>query len=68
MLNINKEKLCSNCFKPIKSEPCCYCGYKKTTGRVDAGVLPVGAILKERYSIGGVLGKGALGLHIRRMI
>lgn len=62
MLNINKEKLCSNCFRVIKAEPCCYCGYKKTTSKSDAGVLPVGTLLKERYSIGRVLGKGGFGI------
>lgn len=62
MLNINGKKLCSNCFNRIKSEPCPDCGYKKNTYRPDVGILPVGTMLKGRYSVGCVLGKGGFGV------
>ncbi len=62
MLNINGKKICSNCFSPIKSEPCPCCGYKKSSYRPEAGVLPVGSVLSGRYSVGLVLGKGGFGV------
>lgn len=54
--------LCDNCFEHQEKVPCFFCGYKKETYHPDVGVLPVGTILKERYHIGKVLGKGGFGV------
>lgn len=61
-MNDNGRKLCNNCFRQIKTEPCMYCGYKKSSYRPEAGILPVGTVLKKRYCIGEVLGKGGFGV------
>ena len=55
-------KLCNNCFGEIKNEPCPNCGYIKTQYRQEAGVLPVGTTLKQKYIIGSVLGRGGFGI------
>lgn len=61
-MNIKGKKLCDNCFAEIKNEPCEKCGYKKLKYRPDVGVLPVGTVLKQKYHIGKVLGKGGFGI------
>ena len=61
-MNDNGRKICNNCFQQIKTEPCKYCGYKKSAYRPEAGILPVGTVLKKRYCIGEVLGKGGFGV------
>lgn len=61
-MNDNGRKICNNCFRQIKTEPCKYCGYKKSAYRPEAGILPVGTVLKKRYCIGEVLGKGGFGV------
>lgn len=61
-MNDNSRKICNNCFRQIKTEPCKYCGYKKSAYRPEAGILPVGTVLKKRYCIGEVLGKGGFGV------
>ena len=61
-MNIKGKKLCDNCFSEIKNEPCQNCGYKKNQYRPEVGVLPVGTILKNKYHIGTVLGKGGFGI------
>ena len=61
-MNDNGRKICNNCFRQIKTEPCKYCGYKKSVYRPEAGILPVGTVLKKRYCIGEVLGKGGFGV------
>ena len=64
-MNDNGRKICNNCFRQIKTEPCKYCGYKKSAYRPEAGILPVGTVLKKRYCIGEVLGKGGFGVTYR---
>ena len=59
---VNGRKICDNCFLPYENEPCGNCGYKKSDYRPDIGTLPVGTILKQRYSIGLVLGRGGFGV------
>ena len=61
-MNIKGKKLCDNCFYDIKNEPCSNCGYKKSQYRPEAGILPVGTVLKQRYHIGLVLGRGGFGV------
>lgn len=61
-MNIKGRKLCDNCFLEIKGEPCKECGYKKTQYKPEIGVLPVGTVLKQKYHIGKVLGKGGFGI------
>ena len=61
-MNIKGKKICDNCFSPCKKEPCEICGYKKSNYRPEIGILPVGTVLKHRYSIGCVLGKGGFGV------
>ncbi len=54
--------MCDSCFREIKSEPCEYCGYKKIMYKPDVGILRIGTVLKKRYIIGEVLGKGGFGV------
>ena len=61
-MNIKGRKICDNCFTDIKNEPCNVCGYKKTQYRQEVGVLSVGTVLKKRYHIGAVLGRGGFGI------
>lgn len=61
-MEINEAKVCGSCFKVIKDEPCPYCGYSKKEYRTTISELPVGTVLKERYNIGMVLGKGGFGV------
>lgn len=61
-MEINGAKVCSSCFKVIKDEPCPYCGYSKKEYRTTISELPVGTVIKERYNIGMVLGKGGFGV------
>ena len=67
-MNDNGRKICNNCFRQIKTEPCKYCGYKKSAYRPEAGILPVGTVLKKRYCIGEVLGKGGFGVTYKQLI
>ena len=61
-MNIKGKKLCDNCFWNLKNEPCSNCGYKKSQYHPEAGILPVGTVLKQRYHIGMVLGRGGFGV------
>lgn len=61
-MNIKGKKICDNCFYDIKNEPCSNCGYKKSQYHPEAGILPVGTVLKQRYHIGLVLGRGGFGV------
>lgn len=61
-MNIKGKKLCDNCFAEIKNEPCEKCGYKKSKYKQEIGVLAVGTVLKQRYHIGKVLGRGGFGI------
>ncbi len=61
-MNIKGKKLCDNCFAEIKNEPCEKCGYKKSKYKQEIGVLVVGTVLKQRYHIGKVLGRGGFGI------
>ena len=64
-MNIKGKKICDNCFSPCKKEPCEHCGYKKSSYHPEIGILPVGTVLKQRYCIGLVLGKGGFGVTYR---
>ena len=61
-MNIKGKKLCDNCFCDLKNEPCRNCGYKKSQYHPEVGILPVGTILKQRYHVGMVLGRGGFGV------
>lgn len=62
MPRINRKKRCANCFSEIRTEPCPKCGYSKNTAAADAGALPRGARLAEKYIVGGVIGRGGFGI------
>ena len=61
-MNLKGKRICDNCFTEIKSEPCKTCSYKKSLYHPEPGILPVGTILKHRYHIGQVLGRGGFGI------
>ncbi len=62
MISTNGRKLCENCFEEIASEPCSHCGYSAGKGSSDHIVLPCGSLLKGRYYIGRIMGKGGFGI------
>ena len=54
---------CINCFMPIGGASVCpYCGFEPEKARKYTGVLPAFSILRDRYLIGRVLGKGGFGI------
>lgn len=61
-MNLKGKRICDNCFTEIKSEPCKICSYKKSLYHPEPGILPVGTVLKHRYHIGQVLGRGGFGI------
>src|SRR5262245_3419464 len=57
--------LCPSCFAPVSAGrlPCSACGFHgaEPQARKD-GELTLGAVLRERYAIGRVLGRGGFGI------
>lgn len=54
---------CPNCFSPLKGQEVCpCCGYDISKEKKYIGILPSFTILKERYLIGRVLGRGGFGI------
>lgn len=54
---------CTNCFMPLNGDGCCpNCGHNRSSERQYAGVLPAFTLLKDRYLLGRVLGKGGFGV------
>lgn len=62
MVTLGNKLLCSNCFSPIKKEPCKKCGFSEESYVPDNMVLPVGTVLMGNFIIGKVLGKGGFGI------
>ena len=64
-MSINSQTLCYNCFqeKPQGEGPCPYCGFDLRENEEQYPVaLKAGAILKQRYLAGRVLGQGGFGI------
>ncbi|MGN0637872.1 MAG: leucine-rich repeat domain-containing protein [Huintestinicola sp.] len=62
MITVSDKKLCSCCFAEISSEPCPECGYPSERYVSDPAVLPCGSMLRKRYIVGRVIGKGGFGI------
>ncbi len=64
-MSINTQRICYNCFQE-KSEgegPCPYCGFDLKENEEQYPVaLKAGALLKQRYLVGRVLGQGGFGI------
>lgn len=58
----NGKDLCENCFSPVTSGRCESCGFSLEDYSPDPTVLAVGAVLQNRYRIGGIIGKGGFGV------
>ena len=62
---IHTQTICYNCFreKPEGEGPCPYCGFDLKENEEQYPVaLKAGAMLKQRYLIGRVLGQGGFGI------
>ncbi len=55
-------KICGNCFAELNGNVCCKCGYDTDSDMPEQYALAVGTILKGRYLIGKVIGKGGFGI------
>lgn len=53
-----EKKRCVSCFREYEDELCPYCGGAKN----EEHQLPVGAVIRDRYQIGKVLGQGGFGI------
>ncbi len=62
MIEINKKRLCPCCFAETTANTCIRCGYNKQTYFCSSDVLFPGSILRGRYVIGKVMGKGGFGI------
>lgn len=58
----NGTELCDNCFSTMTSGRCESCGFSLENYSPDPTVLAVGAVLQNRYRIGGIIGKGGFGV------
>lgn len=56
------EKICANCFAKLKGNVCTECGYDTESAMPEQYALAVGTVLKKRYLIGKVIGKGGFGI------
>lgn len=58
------SELCMGCMEKLEESEtiCSHCGYKKGTPPLEAYHINPGAVLKERYIIGRVIGFGGFGV------
>ena len=64
-MSIHTQRICYNCFKekPEEDGPCPYCGFDLKENEEQYPVaLKAGAVLKQRYLTGRVLGQGGFGI------
>ncbi len=54
--------LCEYCLQECETDTCTHCGNSSTIDYTQTGCLPPKTILKERYIIGKVLGRGGFGI------
>lgn len=55
-------KFCNSCMEPYEDgDKCPKCGYSDSNPVKESLHLPIGSIIKDRYTIGKVLGSGAFG-------
>lgn len=62
MVNVNKKKLCENCFEEVKTSRCPGCGFDPADGAYSPTLLQPGSALADKYIVGGVIGKGGFGV------
>lgn len=62
MVKIGQKILCEHCFAKTGREPCPVCGYSKAGYKCNSETLSPGNILKGRYAVGRVIGKGSYGI------
>lgn len=62
MVKIGQKILCEHCFAETGREPCTVCGYSKAGYKCNSETLLPGNILKGRYAVGRVIGKGSYGI------
>ena len=56
-------KFCNSCMEPYEEgDRCPKCGYSDSDSVKESLHLPIGSIIKDRYTIGKVLGSGAFGV------
>lgn len=56
------KMLCEYCLQECETDTCSHCGNSSTIDHTPTGCLPPKTILKERYLIGKVLGRGGFGI------
>lgn len=62
-MDIDGKFYCSRCMRPVEKEgKCPHCGYDHRTGRNSSPSLEQGTLLKLRYQLGSVIGKGGFGI------
>ncbi len=62
MINLNNRTMCENCFSPISTEPCPYCGYSKKDENTTLNLLAPGTVLLGKYIVGKTIGVGGFGI------
>ncbi len=62
MIEINGRRLCESCFEESASSICPNCGYNSADSAPDPALLAPGSVLRERYVVGRVIGKGGFGI------
>lgn len=56
------NNLCGNCFAELNGTVCTKCGYKNTADIQEPYALAAGTVLKDRYLLGKIIGKGGFGI------
>jgi serine/threonine protein kinase len=60
---MDDSKLCMRCFEPVQDPLACdACGWHRGAPRERDGELAPGSLLRERYYVGRVLGRGGFGI------
>lgn len=57
-----RQRLCGNCFSPMKNGVCRCCGYTADFVGIECDALKTGFLLNDRYIVGRVIGRGGFGL------
>ena len=56
------NSVCGNCFSKMRGNVCRKCGHINIRPRAEYDALPVGTVLKDRYIIGRLMGRGGFGM------